>query len=57
MTHYLRLKKPFVSHDTSGFSSLVLRQIPSLKFSPFPLALGIEIFDFLHDTIADHLGR
>jgi hypothetical protein len=36
------LEKPFVSHfDTGGFSSLVVSQIPSLKFSPFPLALGI----------------
>jgi hypothetical protein len=42
MTHDRRLKKPFVSHfDTGGFSSLLVRQIPSLKFSPFPLALGI----------------
>jgi hypothetical protein len=42
MTHHQRLKKPFVSHfDTVGFSSLLVRQIPFLKFSPFPLALGI----------------
>jgi hypothetical protein len=42
MTHDLRLKKPCVSHfDTVGFSSLLLNQIPSLKFPPFPLALGI----------------
>ena len=42
MTHYWRLKKPSVSHlDTSGFSSLLLSQIPSLKFSAFSLGLGI----------------
>ena len=45
MTHYRRLKKPFVSRfDTVGFSSLVVSQIPSLKLSPFPLALGIYTF-------------
>jgi hypothetical protein len=41
MTLDRRLKKPSVSHDMGGFSSLVLRQIPSLKFSPFPLAFMI----------------
>jgi hypothetical protein len=42
MTHDRRLKKPSVSHfDTSGFSSLVLSQIPSLKFSAFSFALVI----------------
>ena len=43
MTLDRRLKKPFVSRfDTVGFSSLVVSQIPSLKFSPFSLALGIK---------------
>jgi hypothetical protein len=42
MPHSRRLKKPYVSHfDTVGFSSLVVSQIPSLKFSSFPFALGI----------------
>jgi hypothetical protein len=45
MTLDRRLKKPFVSRfDTVGFSSLVVSQIPSLKLSPFPLALGIYTF-------------
>jgi hypothetical protein len=43
MTLDRRLKKPFVSRfDTVSFSSLVVSQIPSLKFSPFSLALGIK---------------
>jgi hypothetical protein len=42
MTLDRRLKKPFVSHfDTVGFSSLLLSQIPSLKFSAFSFALGM----------------
>jgi hypothetical protein len=44
MTHSRRLKKPFVSRfDTVGFSSLLLSQIPSLKFSAFSFGLGISI--------------
>jgi predicted HTH transcriptional regulator len=45
------LKKPFVSHDTSGFSSLVVSQIPSLKFSAFSFGLGIsgQILVLLHE--------
>jgi hypothetical protein len=36
------LEKAFrISVDMGGFSSLVVSQIPSLKFSPFPLALGL----------------
>jgi hypothetical protein len=41
MTHDRRLKKPSVSHDMGGFSSLVVSQIPSLKFSAFSFGLGI----------------
>jgi hypothetical protein len=36
------LEKAFrISVDMGGFSSLVASQIPSLKFSPFPLAFMI----------------
>jgi hypothetical protein len=42
MPHDRRLKKPSVSHDMGGFSSLIVSQIPSLKFSPFPSGLGID---------------
>ncbi len=44
MTHHQHLKKPFVSHDMGGFSSLVVSQIPSLKFSAFSFGLGITEF-------------
>jgi hypothetical protein len=44
MTLDRRLKKPSVSHDMGGFSSLVVSQIPSLKFSAFPFGLGTYTF-------------
>jgi hypothetical protein len=54
LTHDQHLKKPFVSSfDTVGFSSLLLSQIPSLKFSAFSFGLGIELIlerGAYHDT-------